>query len=209
MTTAPADTTPAPIDGATAGGVTTIAAPVATAGAATTSTTAAAGVGMGSDPAVTAPTGGYASTSPVYTEETTAPIVEPLADGRYAATSATSDATTITLRLGQNLGAADCATHFGIEDPEEIAVQCASPPIHVDDPSTTVSVAASTLAAATVLDAAGVDAYRVTGAELARLLAGQSPSPDAPASFVFSASWGLLVTVEGGAVIDVAQMFHS
>lgn len=153
--------------------------------------------------------GGYVATGRQFAGATylddTDPIVDPLRDGIYAAEATGSDGSTITFLLYQQISGATCAQRY----PDDDGDMCVSPPVVDDaDPTTVRSVAGSDLRSASVVTGDTIEAIRLDGDELARLVAGEPPADDAPAGFEYI-PYAFIVTVSGGLIVTADQQFHS
>ncbi len=169
--------------------------------------TTAAAVAPGNPPAtplpVTAETaGGYDPTaSPSYPQDSTAVVSDPLADGVYWATVDSADQEGVMFTLVQAFFGQECIGHFGTE-PESCLDDYG-----IDDSSTASVTMPLDVTDISVIDATDTTAsYRITGAELARLVQGEAPSADAPAGFSYT-FFPYLVTIAGGTVTAANQVY--
>jgi LysM repeat protein len=155
--------------------------------------------------------GGYTATGQQYAgpalDGATDPVADPLADGVYwsPAQTVSADGSTIVFDLVQRFSGEACREHFGTAPGSCIGdigygSATATAPMRVGQG--TVSV----------LEVDGIDApeaYRITSAELARLLAAQTPADDAPGGFVFDPVDSFVVTVRDGVVTAADQIWGS
>lgn len=136
-----------------------------------------------------------------------APILSPLPDGVYWSWSYESNGNTVDFTLSQYFFGDACREQFGDGD-----VVCASENETLYEPSATVAMSAGTGAATVVAYSANGtfnnDAYSVSSAEFARLVAGMAPASDAPPGFTFQ-SFAVIVTVRDGQVVAADQVFTS
>ena len=180
-------------DGAPTGTpVTTVGSPAVVGGSAATP------FADGSDAAPS----GYVAVSPTpLPSGHTAEVSDPPDDGIYWATVGSSDDEGITFNLVQAYFGDDCVAHFGTM-PESCLDDYG-----IDDSTTAIVTMRLDTDDVTVLSAGDTTpAYRITGAELARLVAGQPPSADAPAGYAFS-FFPFLVTVTDATVSAAHQVF--
>ncbi len=131
----------------------------------------------------------------------TAAVSDPPDDGVYWATVGSSNDEGITFNLVQAYFGDDCVAHFGT-----VPESCLDD-YGIDDSTTAIVTMPLDTDDVTVLSAGdATPAYRITGTELARLVAGQPPSADAPADYAFS-FFPFLVTVTDATVSAAHQVF--
>jgi hypothetical protein len=152
-------------------------------------------------------TGGYEPTgaAPQLVGGATDPIEVPLPDGVYWSWDYASDGDSVEFVLSQLFTGDACREQFG-DSPEA----CASDNSTLYEPSATITMPAGT-ASVTVLASnaeAGFERFAIDATEFTHLVAGEAPAPDAPAGFAFEA-YGVIVTVSGGEVTAVDQVFIS
>lgn len=134
-----------------------------------------------------------------------APISSPLPDGAYWSWDYVSDGSTVEFTLSQYFTGDACREQFGDGDGA-----CASDNDTLYEPSAKVTMPAGTGSTTVIADngEAGIDAYRVSPAEFARLVAGEAPASDAPDGFSFQPA-AVIVTVRNGEVAAADQVFTS
>lgn len=149
--------------------------------------------------------GGYASTSPSlsFTNDRTAAITQPLADGVYFARNISASGSDVSFELGQLF----LCTGEPIAD--QPSLDCAGQTtVQLNQPSAQVQLAGDALV---ILISGGTGEpvhYSVAAAEYARLVSGMAPSSDVPAGFQFGGD-RTLVRVSGGSVVTVEQIYTS
>lgn len=135
-----------------------------------------------------------------------APILSPLPDGVYWSWTYTSDGYRVDFTLSQYFTGDACTEQFGNGNGD-----CASDNNTLFEPSATVSLSAGAGATTVVASNAdgSIDAYSVSPAEFARLVAGAAPASDAPSGFAFQSYHPVILTVRNGQVISADQVFTS
>lgn len=132
----------------------------------------------------------------------TQPVTDatPLPDGQYWAPEVTVDADGFRLHftLAQAFFGPGCATELGAD-------QCDGDAGVRTDPSRDLLVAPEGRAPISVVDAKQNN-YAVPADELVSLIAGNTPSADAPAGFVY-APFPYLLTVLNGEVVSIQQIW--
>ncbi len=172
----------------------------------TTSASASTSAPPSSDVGSTPAAGEYATaavpTMPAQTAKV--PADNSLPDGVYYATVGESGdpppaAGAVVFEIVQLFRGNACTAHFGSDDPD-----ACSDDYGVETNPTTVRQIALTNQYITIADAATQDSYRVSGAELYKLIQGDTPSAGAPDGYLYSA-FGYLLTVKGGKVTRLEQ----
>lgn len=171
-----------------------------------TSEAASAGASATTAPSAGAPSkGGYgpATVDLFPTGGGTDPVVSPLPDGHYWASTTSSDGTNVTFTLGQYF------TCDGSQFEEYPELECPSGFDTISTPSATVRLASN--AVVTIATGSSLENQTladVSPGEYTRLVSGQQPAADAPAGFVFL-DWITFVEVKGGSAVAVMQMYTS
>jgi len=128
-------------------------------------------------------------------------VSDPPDDGVYWATVGSTDDEGTTFNLVQAYFGDDCVAHFGT-----VPESCLDD-YGIDDSTTAIVTMLLDTDDVTVLSPGDTTvAYRITGSELARLVAGQPPSSNAPADFAFG-FFPFLVTVTDATVSAAHQVF--
>jgi hypothetical protein len=128
----------------------------------------------------------------------TQPVVEPLVDGQYWATTVGVDGDQLVFAVAQAFFGPACVAELG-------AAACEDEPGVLADPTVEVSIASADLDAVSVVTADRTN-YAVTGTELASVVAGGAPAAGAPAQFAY-VPYPFLVTVRAGVVIEARQIW--